>query len=138
MQEFTNEPAPGCAADASENLTSAKDEAVGTIQEAVNKSARLGQRSRVRFDAQREPAANALDNTAATLHEQGDRVARATGNAAHATADRIQCVADYVRDNDSTAMLNDVAYLMRRYPAQFLAAGLAVGFLIARSLRSRG
>jgi ElaB/YqjD/DUF883 family membrane-anchored ribosome-binding protein len=108
----------------------------GTVDDAKEKAANLGRKAVNRVDAQREPAAGALDRTADTLHQQGDRFASSAANAAHATADKIQTVADYVRSHDTKAMVNDAGDLVRRYPAQSLAAAAAVGFLVGRAFRN--
>ena len=84
------------------------------------------------IDAQRAPAASALDKTASALHQTADKV----GSAAHATGDKIQATADYVRQTDVKGMMNDVQDLVKRYPGQSLAAAAVVGFLLARGLRS--
>ena len=54
----------------------------------------------------------------------------------HRAADKIQATADYIRQNDLKAMTDDVTGLVRRYPAQSLAAALVAGFVLARSFRS--
>jgi ElaB/YqjD/DUF883 family membrane-anchored ribosome-binding protein len=93
----------------------------------------FGRRTVETIDAQRGPAAVTLDQTASALHQQADKVA----GVAHATADKLQATADYVRRNDMKAMAKDVEDLVRRYPGQALAAAAAVGFLVARVMRTR-
>jgi ElaB/YqjD/DUF883 family membrane-anchored ribosome-binding protein len=115
--------------------TRMKEQISGTVNEAKEKAADLSRRAADRVDAQREPAAGALDRTADTLHQQGDRFASTAAGAAHATADKIQNVADYVRSHDTKAMVDDAGELVRRYPAQSLAAAAAVGFLVGRAFR---
>jgi ElaB/YqjD/DUF883 family membrane-anchored ribosome-binding protein len=80
-------------------------------------------------------AASTFDNTASALHEGGDRFASSTSNAVHATADKIQTAADYLREHDARAMIDDFGGLVRRYPGQALAAAAVVGFLAGRALR---
>jgi ElaB/YqjD/DUF883 family membrane-anchored ribosome-binding protein len=113
-----------------------KQQISGTVDDAKEKAADLGRKAVNRVDAQREPAAGALDRTADALHEQGDRWANTAAGAAHATADKIQNVADYVRSHDAKAMADDAGELVRRYPAQSLVAAAAVGFLVGRAFRS--
>lgn len=107
-------------------------EAIGAkASEAKDKVVEYGRKAVDKIDAQRGPAANALDETASALHEKSDKAA----NAAHRTADKIQATADYIREHDLKAMTDDVGSLVRRYPAQSLAAAAIAGFLIARGLR---
>ncbi len=67
------------------------------------------------------------------LHHQGDALA----SGAHATADKLQATADYVRTQDVKAMANDVGELVRRYPGPALAIAATAGFIAARLVRSR-
>ena len=64
-------------------------------------------------------------------------VLEALGDHPHATADKIQAAADYIRENDFRAMAEDVSGVVRRYPGQALAAAVVVGFLAGRALWSR-
>jgi ElaB/YqjD/DUF883 family membrane-anchored ribosome-binding protein len=54
----------------------------------------------------------------------------------HTTADKIQSAADYLRENDARAMLDDAAEWVRRYPAQTLVAAAVLGFFAGRAMRS--
>jgi ElaB/YqjD/DUF883 family membrane-anchored ribosome-binding protein len=93
----------------------------------------FGRKTVENIDAQREPAAGTLDQTASVLHEQAERVA----GAARATADRLHATADYVRKQDVKAMAKDVEDLVRRYPGPALAIAAVIGFMTARVLRTR-
>lgn len=99
--------------------------------EAKDKVVEYGRQAIDKLDAQRHPAANALAQTASALHEQSDKAA----SVSHRAADKIQATADYIRQNDLKAMTDDVTGLVRRYPAQSLAAALVAGFVLARSFR---
>lgn len=82
--------------------------------DAREKVSELGRKAVGSLDAQREKVATAV----------------------HATADKIQATADYVREHDVKAMMADVGELVKRYPGQSLAAAAVVGFLVARVFRS--
>jgi len=99
--------------------------------EAKDRVAEFGRKAVDKIDAQRGPAAGALDQTASTLHEKSDKAA----TMAHRAADKIQATADYIRENDLKAMADDVGSLVKRYPGQSLAAAAVAGFLLARALR---
>jgi len=60
----------------------------------------------------------------------GEKVARA----AHSTAEAMKKAADYVRDEDLEAMLEDAQQLVKRHPGATLLAAVAAGFLLARVL----
>ena len=97
---------------------------------------------------------NQTDRAASTVHSQADRIAgsahsyadRVAGashasadkaaGAAHSAANTLSATADYLRDNDLSAMFEDVQGFVKRYPGQSLAAAAVAGFLLARVLRS--
>jgi len=115
--------------------TQMKQEIQNTASQVKDKVTDFGKKTAEKIDTQREPAAGALEKTASALHEKGDRVAAATSGAAHKTADKIQATADYIREHDVKAMMNDVEGLVRRHPGQALAAAVAAGFLFGRVFR---
>lgn len=107
-------------------------EAIGEqAGEAKDKVAEFGRKAIDKIDAQRGPTATALDQTASALHQKSDKAA----TVAHRAADKIQATADYVREHDLKAMTDDVGSLVRRYPAQSIAAAAIAGFLVARAFR---
>jgi ElaB/YqjD/DUF883 family membrane-anchored ribosome-binding protein len=103
------------------------------IKETV---ADLGRKAGDKLDEQRVRAASTFDSTASALHEGGDRLASTASNAAHATANKMHAAADYLRDHDARAMMEDLEGLVRRYPGQALAAAAVVGFFAGRALRN--
>src|SRR5262245_55800091 len=82
--------------------------------EATNKVTEYGRRAVDKIDAQRQPAARALEDTASALHEKSDQAAAA----GHRTANSLRATADYIRDNDLQSMVSDLGSVVRRYPAQ--------------------
>jgi ElaB/YqjD/DUF883 family membrane-anchored ribosome-binding protein len=99
--------------------------------EAKDKVMQYGRQAVDKLDAQRYPAANALEQTASVLHENSDKAA----SVSHRAADKIQATAEYIRQHDLKAMGEDVSGLIRRYPAQSMAAAAVLGFVLARSFR---
>jgi ElaB/YqjD/DUF883 family membrane-anchored ribosome-binding protein len=105
-----------------------KEEIASKSKGIKDKVAEVGRQAVEKIDAQREPAASTLGKTANSLHEQVEKAS----SVAHATADKLQDTADYVRENDVKAMMDDVEGLVKRYPGQALATAAAVGFLVGR------
>jgi ElaB/YqjD/DUF883 family membrane-anchored ribosome-binding protein len=127
---------------ASEGTTAAKmkEQVAGKIDEVKEKArefsdraAEAGRRATERVDAQREPAARTLEATASRVQERGDRIATAASGAARTTAEKLQATADYLREHDVHAMLNDAQDVVRRHPGQALAAAAVAGFLIGKA-----
>jgi ElaB/YqjD/DUF883 family membrane-anchored ribosome-binding protein len=113
-----------------------KDQAGQTAADVRDKVADLGRKAEEKIDQGRVRAADTVDSTAATLRDRADQFASTTSHAVHNVTDKLQSAADYIRDNDARAMMEDAANLMRRYPAQSLAAAAVVGFLAGRALRN--
>jgi len=115
------------------SLAKMKEQAGEKAGQAKDAVVDFGRKTLDNIDAQRGTAAVTLDQSASTLHQQADRIA----GVAHATADKLQATADYVRTQDVKAMAEDVQDLVRRYPGPALAVAAAVGFLVARGLRTQ-
>jgi ElaB/YqjD/DUF883 family membrane-anchored ribosome-binding protein len=110
-----------------------KQTVMDAASQATGKIAELGRKTVEQIDSTREPIANTLDKSATTLHESGDSAARV----AHATAEKLQSTARYVRQNDLQAMFGDIKDLAKEYPGPCLAAAVGVGFLLGRLFRSK-
>jgi ElaB/YqjD/DUF883 family membrane-anchored ribosome-binding protein len=126
-EQFNNINNPSGAGTAARMKETVSDKA----NEAKDKVVQYGRQAVDKIDAQRYPAANALEQTASALHENSDKAA----SVSHRAADKIQATADYIRQNDLKAMGEDVSGLIRRHPAQSLVAAAIVGFVLARSFR---
>ena len=122
--------------DSASDMTSMKDQVGEKAAHLKETVADLGRKAGDKLDEQRVRAAQSFDQTASALHEGGDRLARKTSSAAHATADKIQVAADYLRDHDAKAMVEDLGGIIKRYPGQALAAAVFVGFLAGRAMRN--
>ena len=121
--------------EAANTETGIREQVTQRATQVKEKVADLGRKAGDKIDEQRVRTADTFDNTASALHEGGDRLASSTSNAVHATADKIQTAANYLREHDARAMMNDFEGLVRRYPGQALAAAAVVGFLAGRALR---
>lgn len=58
------------------------------------------------------------------------------GTAAHTVADTLESGATYLEEHDMRAMAEDVAGVVRKHPIPAVLAGIGVGFLLGRTLRS--
>jgi ElaB/YqjD/DUF883 family membrane-anchored ribosome-binding protein len=122
----------------SDEAKNMKEKVAGSTEQIKEMTAQTGRRAAEKIDEQREPSARVLESAASTLHDRaedlpgGEKVARI----AHATADKIQATAEYVREHDISDMVADVTEFVRRYPAQMLVGGIVVGFLVGRAFRN--
>jgi ElaB/YqjD/DUF883 family membrane-anchored ribosome-binding protein len=110
-----------------------KEQVSATAADAKDKVTEFSRKAADKINDSRESAAGALDKTASSLHSGGDNLS----SLAHSTADKLQATADYVRRTDLKGMADDVQDIVKRYPAQSLAAAAFLGFLVARGLRGR-
>jgi ElaB/YqjD/DUF883 family membrane-anchored ribosome-binding protein len=91
-------------------------------------------RTAAKIDAQREPAARALENTADRMRSGVETGISSVSRAASTTADKLHATADYIRQNDVRAMVDDIEDVVRRHPGPALAAAAVAGFLVGRTL----
>ena len=120
---------------ANESPSSAQDQVAATDSSAAfttfkTKAQDIGAKAAQRADQARAGAAAGLETVASTLHDRGDRVARA----AHSAADAVSHGAGYLRDNDVRTMMNDVGAVIRRNPRSALLGAAAFGFLLGLAL----
>jgi len=115
----------------------ARDQLSDAAKVAKDKAEEFGRQAASKVEAARGPAAEQMDNAAATLHQKADTLPggpRVTG-AAHAAAAKLAEAASYVRNHNVRDAVADVDRTVRRYPGQALVAALCLGFLAGRLLR---
>lgn len=127
------------------------DQAVDKAEGVVEQAKSMGQDALEQAKEKGQQATGALEDTANTGI---DRAAGAAQGLADTLRDKAQSLpgdkateianqaagglergAEYLRQNDVADMRGDLEGVIRRYPAQSLMVGLAVGFLVARAFR---
>jgi hypothetical protein len=71
-----------------------------------------------------------------TVGQLDERVPGAIANYAHQAIDRLDDAASYLREQDLNSLIADAEDFARRQPLLFLAGSMAVGFALARFLKS--
>ena len=79
-------------------------------------------------------AGDRLKSAADAIRERAPRDGM-FGSAATAVADRLEGAGLYLQEENLTAIANDMAGVIRRYPVQSLAIGATIGFLLGRIRR---
>ncbi|MDP9088277.1 MAG: hypothetical protein M3O26_06030 [Pseudomonadota bacterium] len=103
------------------------------------KAAELSHAAASQIDSSRGTAASGIASAAASLHDHaedlpgGERVA----NLAHSAADKMSSTADYIRDHDMDAMVQDVKALVKKNPGPALLGAVVLGVLLGRAFSSR-
>lgn len=116
-------------------------EAVGRAYEKVSEEASN------KISEQKSHIAKDLSTVADTLKKvdeniegksEDTRIASLTGQYSRSLAGTVERVSDYLDRKDPSEMLSDAEDLARRNPAVFIGGAFAVGFLLARFLKSSG
>jgi len=120
------------ASEATDETTAAAGRLVDQVRSQVTGLIE-GQKDRVAGGI--ETAADLLRTAGGTVRELHQGLA---ADALEGAADRVEGLAESVRDQDLTHLAEETAAFARRRPAVFAGSALALGFLSARLLRSSG
>lgn len=114
---------------------SVSDKVSETANRVQNKVSDIGRTAADKIDENREGAASGLEGAASTLHEKADSLpgGEKVTSMAHATADKLNSAADYVREHDVKRMMGDVEALVKNNPGPSLLVAALFGFLVARA-----
>ena len=141
----------GSVAETSDTLSETKSRITQTARETASKvkGAASSTALRAKEEAQRfaaekkETTANRITSYSSAIHDTARSLEDEDPNIAwftHRTADRLQSVADYVRNRDFSALRQDAEDMARRHPMVFFGgmflAGLVVGNFVKASRRS--
>src|SRR5688572_23873707 len=120
---------------ARETATKVKDTASSTALRAKEEASRYVSEKKEVTANRIGSYSSAIHDTARSLEEKDPNIAWFT----HQAADRLQGIADYMRNRDFSALRQDAENLARRHPATFFGgmflAGLIVGNIVKASRR---
>ena len=120
---------------ARETATKVKDTASSTALRAKEEASRYATEKKEVTANRIGSYSTAIHDTARSLEEKDPNIAWFT----HQAADRLQGIADYMRNRDFSALRQDAENLARRHPATFFGgmflAGLIVGNIVKASRR---
>lgn len=145
-----NNPSNPSSSTEGKPLSSALEKSASAVSEATNKvkSAASTTVSRAKEEAERlarekkQEAADHIGGYSSAIHESARAFEEKDPNIAwftHRAADRLQGVADYMRERDFSGLRRDSEELARRHPVSFFGglfvAGLVLGNLVKASQR---
>ncbi len=109
-----------------------------TATQVKDKVSDLGRTAADKIDENRGAAAGGLEKAASALHEKAESLpgGEKVTSLAHATADKLNSTADYVREHDVNRMMADVETLVKNNPGRSLLAAAVIGFLVGRAFSS--
>ena len=136
----------GALTDTKNKLTQTARDAASKVKGAAGNTTVRAKEEAARFAAEKKEAtasrigsySSAMHDTAQSLEEKDPNIAWFT----HRAADRLQHVAEYMRNRDFAALRQDAENMARRHPGAFYGgmflAGLVVGNLVKASQRKIG
>ena len=123
IKQAVRSAAENVRAKVSETASNLKNQAVGAVQE------------------QKRAAADRVGGYSAAIHETADSLEENDPNIAwftHRAAERLQGVADYVRDSDFRSLKTDISNIARRHPIAFFGGLFVAGLVIGNIVKSTG
>ncbi len=120
------------AADRAADVRDRVEETAGQVRERAEEA---GHQATERVNSAMTTTGDRMHDAARTLRERapGGQV----GDVAEKAADALERGGDYLREADVSTVRSDLEAIVREHPLQSLAVGFGVGFMVARSMRSR-
>jgi ElaB/YqjD/DUF883 family membrane-anchored ribosome-binding protein len=121
----------------SDTAQSVTDRVTDAATAAKQKLSDVGRQATDKIDEKREPAADALQSTASSIHEKAEDLpgGESLKSVAHSAAEKLESTAGYIRAHDVKAMLSDTEEIVKRNPGPSLLIAATIGFLIGRAFR---
>jgi ElaB/YqjD/DUF883 family membrane-anchored ribosome-binding protein len=115
--------------------TTVGDTADTTVSKVTGKIADTATQVKDKVDANRNVAAQGLEQAASTIRDKADSLpgGETVTDLAHTAADKLTATAGYVRETDVNTMMSDVETLVKNNPGPALLAAAVVGFLVGRA-----
>jgi ElaB/YqjD/DUF883 family membrane-anchored ribosome-binding protein len=107
----------------------------GTMTQVKDKASEVASQATEKVEQARETTAEQMASTADTVRENVQGKGGIQEKAGVAAADGMEKTAQYLRDHDTQAMMQDVEKFVREHPTQAVLGAVAAGFIIGRILR---
>jgi ElaB/YqjD/DUF883 family membrane-anchored ribosome-binding protein len=107
-------------------------------QDMTERARETADQAREAIDQPRERASKGMEAAADRVREHADQIpgGQRTTDIANQAADRVEGIAGYIQNNDMSTMLSDLEQIVRDHPKESLIAAAAIGFFVARAVRS--
>jgi ElaB/YqjD/DUF883 family membrane-anchored ribosome-binding protein len=106
-----------------------------TASQVKDKASELGQKAQQQADIGKDKAAGGMESAADKIREQAGKSDGMTAQTGTKVADGMEKTAGYLREHDTTEMLDDVEKYVKDHPMQAVAGAVIGGFVIGRILR---
>jgi ElaB/YqjD/DUF883 family membrane-anchored ribosome-binding protein len=142
LEGFDDEPGAGeeqgtsgMAGQAQEKAGDMASKAQEMGQAAQEKAADMGQKAQEKADAGMDAAASGLGQAASMLRQQGEQHQGSVGTAAARTADTLDQASTYLRDKDTSQVLDDIEAFVRERPVESVLIAAGIGFVLSRIVK---
>ncbi len=124
-----------------EDVKAKSREFAGGVKEKTGEFVeKMKERSQPLFKNQKNRVAEKLDHVAEAFRRSGEAFSKDGGTAVSrytdSVAEQIEHASRYIRNSDFAEMMDDAGQLVRRQPVVAFAAGVGLGFLLVRFLKS--
>ena len=115
------------------------ESASGVLDDMKQQASQAGEKAKARIDGSRQPAADRMRSAAEAIRGRADRLpgGETVSSVAQSAADKLDASASYLESHNAREMMADALAVVKRYPIRSALIAGALGFLIARALRSR-
>lgn len=117
---------------ASEKGQQVKEQASAKGQQAKEKLDQASGMAEERADQGMDKASQGLDQAADMLRDRGGQQGGAMGSAATTAADTMESASSYLKDKDSSQLMDDLEDFIRRKPTESLLAAAGIGFVLSK------
>lgn len=142
LEGFDDEPGAGQEQEPSGIAGQAQDKVgdmAGKAQEmgqtAQEKAAEMGQMAQQKADAGMDAAAAGLGQAASMLRQQGEQQEGTIGTAAARAADTLESASGYLRDKDTSQLLDDIEAFVRERPVESVLIAAGIGFVLSKIVK---
>jgi ElaB/YqjD/DUF883 family membrane-anchored ribosome-binding protein len=115
------------------------DTASDVMDSVKQQASQAGDRAKAKIEGARQPAAGRMHAAADAIRDRADRLpgGDTVSGAAQAAADKLDASATYLESHSAREMMDDALAVVKRYPVRSVLIAGALGYLIARALRTR-
>lgn len=135
LKQKAQDTAQGVADKAKDVASSVADQARGAASAVADKASDVAHGVSDRADQAASSVGSGMQSLAGSLREKMPHEGM-MGRASDAVADTLESGGRYLQEEGFSGLASDLTDLIRRNPIPALFAGIAIGYLIARSTRS--
>jgi ElaB/YqjD/DUF883 family membrane-anchored ribosome-binding protein len=135
VRRSDDQATPGMVDKARDKAQEAADKARDAAEEARRLAGDASRQAAAKVDDAMTVTGDRMSDVARTLRERAPT--GQAGDVAENAARALERGGDYLRRSDVQAVRRDLETIVRDHPIESLAVGLGIGFLLARSMRSR-